>query len=88
MATSRNSTVAATKPNDRENAQAVLRWHRLHNGVYAKVARKLGVDPSYVSRVATGERRSGKIQEALISELQKIQAKWPGKQQRSSQDQL
>jgi transcriptional regulator with XRE-family HTH domain len=41
-------------------------------GLYGRVARKLGVDPSYVSRVARGERRSRSVDHALRRELNKI----------------
>jgi len=35
-----------------------------------RVAQKLGCDPSYVSRVARGERTSESISEALRAEIQ------------------
>ncbi len=38
-------------------------------GVYARVATKLDVDPSFVSRVANGKRNSAKIDAALRDEL-------------------
>jgi transcriptional regulator with XRE-family HTH domain len=38
-------------------------------GLYSRVARKLGVDRSYVSRVARGERRSTEVEEALTAEF-------------------
>ena len=41
-------------------------------GLYGRVARKLRVDPSYVSRVARGERHSKKIENALRRELNRI----------------
>jgi transcriptional regulator with XRE-family HTH domain len=41
-------------------------------GLYRRVADRLGVDPSYVSRVARGERRSSKIEVFLDHEVQKI----------------
>jgi hypothetical protein len=44
----------------------------LIRGLYGRVARRLKVDPSYVSRVARGERRSGAIETALEKELQRI----------------
>ena|ERR1700737_1107711 len=44
----------------------------LFRGVYNRVARKLGVDPSYVSRVARGERKSVAVQEALDEEIGSI----------------
>ena len=43
-------------------------------GLYRRVAKKLGVDPSSVSRVARGERRNGAIEKALGVEVNKIQA--------------
>ncbi len=54
------------------DGKALLAWHRLHEGIYARVARALGVDASYVSRVASGQRQSVKIESALISELERI----------------
>jgi transcriptional regulator with XRE-family HTH domain len=44
----------------------------LYRGIYSRVADKLGVDPSYVSRVARGERESEKVRAALDSELAHI----------------
>ena len=44
----------------------------LYRGIYSRVADKLGVDPSYVSRVARGERESEKVRAALDSELAQI----------------
>lgn len=44
----------------------------LYRGIYSRVAIKLGVDPSYVSRVARGERASDKVRAALDSELAQI----------------
>ncbi len=40
-----------------------------YRGVYKRVAKKLGCDPSYVSRVARGERASDAVSRALKSEL-------------------
>jgi hypothetical protein len=42
----------------------------LCRGLYIRVAQKLGCDPSYVSRVARGERTSESISEALRAEIQ------------------
>ena len=44
----------------------------LIRGLYGRVARRLKVDPSYVSRVARGERQSDQIEEALERELRRI----------------
>jgi len=47
--------------------------YRLYHGLYSRVARKLGVDRSYVSRVARGERRSRRIEAALEAEIKRIE---------------
>ena len=44
----------------------------LYRGLYVRIARKLKVDPSYVSRVARGDRRSSEIEEALSQALEEI----------------
>jgi transcriptional regulator with XRE-family HTH domain len=59
------------------NARTLLKAHRLHMGVYARVAKKLGMSASYVSRVANGKRKSEKIMRALLAELVAIERK-PG----------
>src|ERR1700682_3755632 len=41
-------------------------------GFYSRVARQLDVDPSYVSRVARGERQSEAIEAALDREMRQI----------------
>ena len=41
-------------------------------GIYARVARRLNVDPSYVSRVARGERQSEAIEAALDREMRQL----------------
>jgi transcriptional regulator with XRE-family HTH domain len=38
-------------------------------GIYSRIARRLGVDRTYVSRVAKGERRSPEIESALVQEF-------------------
>lgn len=42
-------------------------------GLYSRVANRLNVDRSYVSRVARGERHSAEIERALISEYKRIE---------------
>lgn len=42
-------------------------------GVYSRIARRLGVDRTYVSRVAKGERRSPEVEAALIREFDRTQ---------------
>ena len=44
----------------------------LFRGLYSRVARKLGIDPSYVSRVARGERSSDAISRALYAEIRRV----------------
>lgn len=43
-------------------------------GLYRRVANRLGVDPSYVSRVARSERKSPKIEAHLNREISKLLA--------------
>lgn len=47
----------------------------LCRGIYNRVAQKVGCDPSYVSRVARGERNSEAVSEALRAEIQLTWAK-------------
>jgi transcriptional regulator with XRE-family HTH domain len=44
----------------------------LFRGIYNRVAKRLGVDPSYVSRVARGERKSTVVEKALAEEVRVI----------------
>lgn len=44
----------------------------LVRGLYGRVARQLDLDPSYVSRVARGERQSETIEIALEREMKRI----------------
>jgi hypothetical protein len=46
----------------------------LYRGMYNRIAAKIGCDPSYVSRVARGERRSNEVAKALQVEIQKTWA--------------
>lgn len=43
----------------------------LFRGLYARVARNVGVDVSYISRIARGERRSKVAEKALNQEFSK-----------------
>lgn len=42
-------------------------------GIYSRVARHFGVDRTYVSRVAKGERHSPEIEESLIREFKRTE---------------
>ncbi len=55
------------------NKQSQFKRYQLYRGLYSRVAQKLGVDRSYVSRVARGERQSKDIEAALQSELKRIE---------------
>jgi hypothetical protein len=57
---------------DNRNANLILRTPSLFRGMYNRVARLLKVDPSYVSRVARGERQSEAITFALEFEMRQI----------------
>jgi transcriptional regulator with XRE-family HTH domain len=46
-------------------------------GIYSRIARRLGVDRTYVSKVAKGERRSPEIELALIREFDRTQEQSP-----------
>jgi hypothetical protein len=59
-----------TKNNNRHSA---LNRYSLYRGLYSRVARQLGVDRSYVSRVARGERRSKVVEAALRTEVKRIE---------------
>lgn len=41
-------------------------------GIYTRVARRLGVDRSFVSRVARGERRSKAVEGELLAEYERV----------------
>jgi transcriptional regulator with XRE-family HTH domain len=45
----------------------------LYRGIYSRIAKQLGIDPSYVSRVARGERQSAKVEAALLKEMRRIE---------------
>jgi len=50
----------------------LLRRAALFRGLYSRVAKQLGVDPSYVSRVARGQRRNANVENALIAEVRRL----------------
>jgi hypothetical protein len=51
--------------------QSFLQLPSLYRGIYKRVAQKIRVDPSYVSRVARGERSSTEISRALEAEIRR-----------------
>ena len=55
----------ATRTAILESSQAIS----VFRGFYARIAKRLNVDPSYVSRVARGERESPELLVALEQEM-------------------
>jgi hypothetical protein len=47
----------------------------LYRGLYIRIARRLKIDPSYVSRVARGERQSKAVENAIRLEIEQINRK-------------
>jgi hypothetical protein len=60
--------------NTNRNSETLLP-QALYRGLYMRVAKNLGVDPSYVSRVARGERNSIQVENALRQEILEISRK-------------
>ena len=52
--------------------EMLLESHQLHLGLFKRISQRLGVDPSYVSRVAGGSRKSESVMRILMSELNAI----------------
>ena len=63
----------STKAVQKLELQELLKRHQLHDGLYSRVAKKLRVDASYVSRVARGKRESLGVVNALVEELRRIE---------------
>jgi hypothetical protein len=55
-----------------DNSTSLPQLASLFRGLYNRVARQLGVDPSYVSRVARGERESQAVLTALTREIRSL----------------
>ena len=53
--------------------QARLRWHRLFDGMFTRIAKQFRVDPSFVYRIAHGQRNSEKIMQALDAEMKRLE---------------
>jgi DNA-binding transcriptional regulator YdaS (Cro superfamily) len=52
---------------------ASLLGHSLYRGMQARVAARLGVSKSVVSQVASGQKKSQRIEKALLSEARRIE---------------
>ena len=59
----------------KSNLEPVSKMVSLSRGLYVRVARALGCDASYISRVARGQRRSAAIEAALRKEFKNALAK-------------
>jgi transcriptional regulator with XRE-family HTH domain len=59
---------------DKEEAETLLDLHKQIIPLYSRIAKRLGVNASYINRVANGEHQSEKLRRALLSELGLMQA--------------
>jgi len=60
---------------DKEEAETLLDLHKQYIRLYYScIAKRLGVDASYINRVANGEHQSETLRRALLSELGLMQA--------------
>lgn len=57
----------------KHSTRNVFQRHQLYRGIYARVAKRLGVDRSYVSKVASGNRKSERVTRALDQEIARIE---------------
>jgi hypothetical protein len=62
----------AKKPILSEHDERLLRLHRLHKGLYARIAKKFNTNASYVSRIANGQRRNEKMMAELLKQLREV----------------
>ena len=69
MATSTSLRNRRGTDNRKDGHSALYSLPSLYRGIYNRVAQKVGCDPSYVSRVARGERRSDEVSRALETEI-------------------
>jgi hypothetical protein len=68
----RISTFMSEAENTAKKMSRLNRYVQSLCGLYSRVARRFGVDRSYVSRVARGERHSQEIERALSTEFSRI----------------
>jgi hypothetical protein len=59
-------------PSAQRNCKTIAEIHGEFRGLYIRVASQAGVDQSYVSRVARGQRKSALVEELLRSEVKRI----------------
>ena len=49
--------------------EILLESHQLHLGLFKRISQRLGIDPSHVSKVAGGSRKSESVMRILMGEL-------------------
>ena len=67
-------SIASKSGNSKDGHMALYSLPTLYRGIYSRVAGKVGCDPSYVSRVARGERTSDAVARALEAEIRRVLA--------------
>ena len=68
----KNGNGKSTKhKNGHDTPEMLFSLPSMFRGIYDRVARKVGCDPSYVSRVARGERNSDAVRNVLEAEISK-----------------
>ncbi|HZQ68309.1 MAG TPA: hypothetical protein VFA68_07300 [Terriglobales bacterium] len=70
----KNSQTKGNQKNGHETPEMLFSLPSMFRGIYDRVARKVGCDPSYVSRVARGERNSDAVRSVLEAEISKAWA--------------
>ncbi len=53
----------------KEEAETLLNFRKQDIGLYSRIAKRMGVDASYISRVANGEYQTEKLRHIFLSEL-------------------
>jgi len=60
----------------KENPEKVLQRAQIYRGIISRVARKLGVNPQYVSYVAKGREQPQKVAAALVEEILRLEKQY------------
>jgi hypothetical protein len=71
----KNARSIASKTGNRNDGHiALYSLPTVYRGIHSRVVGKIGCDPSYVSRVARGERTSDAVARALEAEIRRVLA--------------
>jgi hypothetical protein len=57
---------------DRKSHKGIADLVTEYRGIYNRIAAQTGVDPSYVSRIARGERTNAQVESALLKEVSRL----------------